>query len=157
MTTTTSRTSLLLAVLLCLTTAAAKGADVDAAVDVMGALDRCLDRGPAIAVAESACELVAARASHLDQSQLAALLHRRGQIELARGRHGPAVALLEQARALEPMVAPYYLTLGDALLAGGQIPRAIEVYQQGRALAPTSKVFPARLDALARTAAATQR
>jgi tetratricopeptide (TPR) repeat protein len=125
--------------------AIAGGADQAA---VMTALDRCLDRETPAREAEAACGQAAIGADALDPSQQAALAHRRGQIALVQGRPAEAVLLLDEATRQEPLVAPYLLTLGDALLANGEIERAVAVYQQGQELAPSSKVFAARLNAL---------
>ena len=115
---------------------------------LMAALDRCLDRELRAAEAAPACERAAADAGRLDPGQRAALAHRRGQIALAEGKPAVAVPLLEEAHALEPRVAPYLLTLGDALVASGDIARAAVVYREGQEVAPSSLVFRARLDAL---------
>jgi predicted Zn-dependent protease len=124
---------------------AASAADAE---HLMAALDRCLDRELPTAEATATCDRAAARASELDSGERAALLHRRGEIELSAGRSAAATVLLEQARQQEPTVAPYALTLGDALVASGAITRAIAVYREGQALAPAAKVFRTRLEAL---------
>jgi tetratricopeptide (TPR) repeat protein len=115
---------------------------------VILALDRCLDRGLPAAEAVPACNQANMRSVELEIGQRAALLHRLGQITLGQGRHQAAVGLLEQSHLLEPTVAPYLLTLGDALAAGGEVERAAAVYRAGQQLAPTSAVFGARLEAL---------
>jgi hypothetical protein len=110
-------------------------------------VDRCLDRGLSDAEATPACEGAAA-ASSLDPSQQAALAYRRGQIALGQDRPVEASVFLEEARRLEPTVAPYLLTLGDALVASGDRARAIAVYREGQRVASTSKVFGVRLEGL---------
>jgi predicted Zn-dependent protease len=118
-------------------------------------LDHCLDRRLPDAEAARTCERAAATASELAPSQQAALAHRRGQIALDQGRHAEAAILLEAAHRQEPTVAPYLLTLGDALLASGDTTRAIAVYREGQEVAPSSKVFRDRLAGLSAAPRAT--
>jgi hypothetical protein len=119
-------------------------------------LDHCLDRALSGAEAASICERAAKHASKLDPSQQAALAHRRGQIALDQGHSAEAVVLLEAAWRLEPAVAPYLLTLADALSASGQPAQASAVYREGHKLAPSSIVFGERLRGLGAAPTATR-
>ena len=113
------------------------------------ALDRCLDQNLPLAAALAACSQAEPWTNRLDTGQRAALLHRRGAIALVQGRRELALELLLRAHKAEPTVAPFLLTLGDALLADGQFDQAMIAYRKGWELAPTSAVFGARLEASA--------
>lgn len=116
----------------------------DGQVD-MGAVDFCLLRSAPMAEAAAACERATKHPSALDPALRAALLHRRGEIAVAVGELEAALPLLEAARQLEPKIAPYALTLGDALLQVGQVRQAARVYREGQLLAPRSGIFAKRL------------
>lgn len=110
--------------------------------------DRCLDRRLPAAEAATACEQAPAGGMRLEGHERAALLHRRGEIEAGMGRPTTATSYLEEARRLKPELAPYALTLGDALVAAGETDRAKATFREGQKLAPSARVFRERLEEL---------